>query len=943
RDGIAALDLARDAAALAAEDASPFASRARPEGIAYVTFTSGSTGRPKGSLTTHAALVATVTESEFACIRPGDRVAQATGPAFDVAILEIWGALANGAAVVGIDRDVLLDSAAYARALRELRITHACAPMQVFNRHVREVPDTYATLRRLHIGGERVDASAVRACLVGGPPAALVQAYGPTETAIFATAHVVDEVAADAHTVPIGGPVAGTRLYVLDERGMLCGTGVPGELCIGGGRVGVGYLNRPGMTAERFVPDPFAGEPGARMYRSGDRARWRADGTLEFVGRVDWQVKIRGFRIEPGEIESVLRENPGVADCVVVAREDGGERRLVAYLAGAEPPSAADARAFLKQRLPEHMVPSAFVAMDALPLTPNGKVDRKALPAPEAETEAADALAEPRSAEERILAEVWASVLRRERVGIHDNFFALGGDSILSIQIIARAAERGLRVLPRQMFTHQTIAKLAMVATAAAPARAEQGPVTGQVPLTPVQHWFFDQHHPEPHHWNLASLLEAPRPLDPGVMEGAVAAVMAHHDALRMRFGRTADGWTQRIAEPGGPAPFEWIDLSGVADGARETAFAEHAARIQASLDLERGPLVRFALFGMGAGPQRLLLAAHHLVMDAVSLSFVVPDLERAYRQIARGETPSLPARTTSFKQWAERLAEHAHAPSVRHEADVWLSQGGAAPLPADFAGGTNTEGESNFVAVSLDEETTRALLHDVPPVYGTQINDALLTALARAFVRWTGEDALWVDLEGHGREELFADADVSRTAGWFTTVHPVRLAVPDEPGEALKAVKEQLRAVPHKGIGHGLLRWLGAPETRAALAALPSPQVSFNYLGQAGGAADDGGRLLVPAREGTLGPARAASGQRPHLLAIDAVVEDGRLYVTWTYGTRVHARETVERLAEEYLDALRELVAHCRDPQAGGYTPSDFALAGLDQEGLDALLSRIG
>jgi amino acid adenylation domain-containing protein/non-ribosomal peptide synthase protein (TIGR01720 family) len=942
RDGIASLDLLREAAALEVEEAAPFASRARPEGIAYVTFTSGSTGRPKGSLTTHAALVATVTEPEFTDIRAGDRVAQATGPAFDVAILEIWGALAGGAAVVGIDRDVLLDSAAYARALRDLHITHACAPMQLFNRHVREVPDVYATLRRLHIGGERVDASAVRACLAGGPPEALVQAYGPTETAIFSSAFRITEVDEDAHTVPIGGPVAGTRLYVLDGRGMMCGTGVPGELCISGERVGVGYLNRPGMTADRFVPDPFAAEPGARMYRSGDRVRWRADGTLEFVGRVDWQVKIRGFRIEPGEIEAVLREHPAVRDCVVVAREDGGERRLVAYAAAPDAPAAADLRTFLKQRLPDHMVPAAFVTMDALPLTPNGKVDRRALPAPDGVAEVGDDYVAPRTQVERVLAEVWAKVLRRERVGIHQNFFALGGDSILSIQIIGRAAEQGVRVLPKQMFTHQTIAELAEVATAAVAAQADQGPVTGEVPLTPVQRWFFEQDQPEPHHWNLGSLLDATRPLDPAVLERAVAALMDHHDALRMRYARTADGWTQRIAEPGGPAPFESIDLAALPSEAREAAFAEHADRVQRSLDLEQGPLVRFALAEMGGGRQRLLVATHHLVVDAVSLSFLLPDLERAYGQAAAGEPVALPAKTTSFKRWAERLAEHAASPGVRAEAAFWLAQGDAEPLPAEGDAGADTEVEMGVVTVSLGEADTRALLHEVPPVYGTQINDVLLAGLVRAFAAWTGRSALSAVLEGHGREELFADADVSRTAGWFTSFHPVRLRVPEEPGGALMAVKEQLRAVPGKGIGYGLLRYLGDEETRAALAALRAPEVSFNYLGQGDGA-EDGGRLLIPAQEGTLGVTRSPRARRPYPLAIDAVVEDGRLYVAWTYGTRVHDTGTMERLADGYLDALRELISHCRDPRAGGYTPSDFALAGLDQEGLDALLSQIG
>ena len=922
-------------------DAAPFAApEVRPDDVAYVIYTSGSTGTPKAVLTTHGALVRTFRGADYVEIRPGDRVMQGAGLSFDAAVFEVWGTLVNGATVVGVDRDVLLATPELARALRERAITVAFLTTQLFSRHVREVPDLFAGLRYVLFGGEQVDVDAVRACLEGGGrPDALVHLYGPTETAVFATSHTVDAVPADAHTVPIGRPVNATRLYVLDDRGMLCGTGVPGELCVGGGRVAAGYLDRPELTAERFVADPFAADADGRMYRTGDRVRWLADGTLEFLGRLDGQVKVRGFRIEPGEVESALRAHAAVRDCAVVAREDGGERRLVAYVVG-DGVEGTDFRAHLRERLPDYMVPSAFVPLDAIPLTPNGKLDRAKLPAPDASARPAEGYAEPRTRTERVLAELWAEVLRLERVGIHDNFFALGGDSILSIQIIARAAQAGVRVTPKQMFVHQTIADLAAVATDAAPGEAEQGAVTGGVPLTPVQRWFFAQDHPEPHWFNLALLFQAPSRLDADLLQRAADALLAHHDALRMRYTRTAEGWAQHVPEPHAAA-LDVIDLASVDASAREAAFTEHAARVQGALDLEHGPLVRLALFEMGDGPQRLLLAAHHLVVDAVSLPVVAADLETAYRQLARGESVSLPPKTTSFKRWAERLAEHARSPEARAEAPFWTAQAGAgaAELPRDGRGGANTEGEADHVSVALDEGETRALLTDVPPVYGTRVNDVLLAGLARAFARWTG-DALWVDVEGHGREELFEGVDLSRTAGWFTAIHPLRLEVPEGPGAALKSVKEQLRAVPRNGVGFGLLRWMGDDD---ALAGLPAPRVSFNYLGQMGGAASPaGGALLVPA-EGDVGPLRSPRAPRPHLLAIDAMVADGRLHVTWTYAPSAHARETVERLAAGYLDALRELVAHCRDPEAGGYTPSDFGLAGLDQEGLDALLSQIG
>ena len=939
---VSVLDLDADAAAIAAEDGSRPGLPVDPADVAYVIYTSGSTGKPKGVALTHRGLVRTMAEADYARIGAGDRVTMSANLSFDAALFEVWGTLLNGAALVGIPRDLLLSTHEYAAELARKGITHAFLTTQLFNRHVGEAPGLFAGLRYVFFGGEQVDPHSVRRSLEEGPPAHLLHMYGPAETTVYATWHEVTKVAPDAHTVPIGAPVVGTRVYVLDPWGRPAGVGVPGELCLGGERVARGYLGRPGMTAERFVPDPFAGG-GARMYRTGDRARWLADGTLEFLGRFDEQVKVRGFRVETGEVAAVLRDHPAVADAAVIAREDApGARRLVGYVAGPDRAAleAADFRAFLKERLPDYMVPSAFVALDAIPLTPNGKVDRARLPAPAAPRIEEGAFAAPRTPAEETLARVWAEALGVERIGIHDNFFALGGDSILSIQIVVRAAREGVRVTPKQMFTHQTVAELAAAAGTAPTAEAEQGPVTGPVPLTPVQRWFFAQELAEPHFFNLALLFQPREALDAALAERAVAALLAHHDALRLRYTRGADGWEQSGAGLDGPVPFEHVDLSALPASDRGAAMTERATALQAGLDLTDGPLVRFALFELGEEGQRLLLVAHHLVTDAVSLGILTEDLEAAYRQLARGGDVHLPAKTTSFRAWTERLAAHARTEEVRAELPFWRTQAGD-PLPVDHFGGSNAEGQSDRVVVELDEEETRALLQEVPAVYNTRINDVLLAALGMALRRWTGGTAA-VDLEGHGREDLFEGVDLSRTAGWFTAIHPLRLEIPGGgPGEALKAVKEQIRAVPGKGIGYGLLRWMsGDAEARDALAAVARPQVSFNYLGRFD-AAEDPSRLLAPA-EGDVGVSRSPRGERPHLLAIDAAVSEGRLGATWTYGTRVHERATVERLAAAWTAALRELIEHCRDPEAGGYTRSDFALEGFDEGDFDALMSQI-
>jgi amino acid adenylation domain-containing protein/non-ribosomal peptide synthase protein (TIGR01720 family) len=946
-EGATLVRLDADWPEIAREPAEPLADGAGPESVAYLIYTSGSTGTPKGVRVHHRAIVRTVVGTDYFAMGPGGRIGQQSSLSFDSSIWEVWGALLNGGTLVMVSRDFILSPAAYAELLRERRIGTVFLTTQLFNQLVRAVPDVLACLDTVCFGGEKVDPAAVRACLEGGPPRHLLHVYGPTEGTVYTTWHPVTHVAADAQTVPIGRPVANARVYVLSAGGRLAGVGVPGELWVGGDGVALGYHARPELDAERFVADPFV--PGGRAYRTGDRVRWvEAEGgaVLEFLGRTDDQVKVRGHRIELGEVEAVLRRHPALRDAAVVAREDAGdERKLVGYAVPAgEEPTGPELRLFMKEHLPDYMVPTLFVTLDALPLTQSGKVDRKRLPAPGARrADVGEAYVAPSTPAEAALARVWADVLRVERVGIHDNFFSLGGDSILSIQVIARAADAGVRVTPRDLFAHQTIAELAAVVGHARAAVAEQGAVTGEVPLTPVQRWFLEQDHPEPHHFNLALALQARRPLDAAALERACAALLAHHDALRLRFTRGPDGWRQVNAAPSLETPFTVIDLTAEAD--REAAFTARAAELQRSLELERGPLVRFALFRTEGAADRVLLVAHHLVLDAVTLRLIAEDLETAYAQAAEGAGEiHLPKKTTSFRHWARRLAEHARSGEVRAQAPFWMAQGDVRPLPVEGEG-ANPEGEAARLGVELGEEETRALLHDVPHAYQTQVNDVLLAALARAFRGWTGERALLVDLEGHGREDLFDDVDLSRTAGWFTAIHPVRLELPDDEGEgaAIKAVKEQLRAVPEKGISYGLLRWLsGDGEIAHALALLPRPQVSFNYLGrmEIGEGEGDG---VFAALDADVGPTRSPAATRPHLLAIDAAVIGGCLHATWTSAPGIHREATVRRLADAFAAELRALIEHCAHPEAGGFTPSDFALAELDQGSLDALLSRIG
>ncbi len=914
-----------------------------PESAAYVIYTSGSTGAPKGVVVTHANVLRLFDATEALFGFGADDVwTLFHSYAFDFSVWEMWGALLYGGTLVVVPFDVSRDPEAFRELLVRERVTVLSQTPSAFRQLAAAdaaAPAGDLALRLVIFGGEALEPRSLAGWMErhGDERPRLVNMYGITETTVHVTFRPVTR--ADVHAEaasPIGRALPDLRAYVLDARGEPAGVGVPGELCVGGAGVARGYLGRPGLTAERFVPDAFSGEVGARLYRSGDRARWLPRGELEYLGRVDQQVKVRGFRIEPGEVEAALLRHPGVADAAVVAREDApGERRLVAYFVPAGAPvDPAALRASLAERLPDHMVPAALVELERLPLTPNGKLDRRALPAPGGALSGRPYQA-PRTRAEEVLAAVWAEVLGAERVGVHDDFFELGGDSILALQVVARAHRRGVRVRPADVFSLPSVARLAEAASTAADDTREDSP-DGEAPLTPVQRAFFAREVPDRSHWNLSLLLEARRPVAPGVLRAALRELAARHDALRLRFRRVDGEWRQR-ADPAGEVPLTVVDVSRTGDA------DVVLSALQRSLDLEAGPVARAALLERGGGlPQRILLAAHHLATDGVSWRVLVEELEEACARLEAGEPVALPAASTPFRAWAERLEEHARSGGFDAELPWWLEQGAraAARLPVDLPGGGNRTGSARSVEAALSAAETDALLREVPAAYRTQVSDVLLAALARALGAWTGERAVRVELEGHGREELFEGVELSRTVGWFTTLFPVVLdpGADPSPGAALRAVKEQLRAVPGRGIGFGALRWL-APDagTRGALAALPAPEVAFNYLGRLDSTLGPGSRFaLVP---GAAGEERSPGAERAHLLEVDAMVEGGRLRVRWSYGAELHRRETVERLAEAFAAELRGLVAHCTAPGAGGCTPSDFPLAGLGPAALDAVV----
>ncbi|MCC5644523.1 amino acid adenylation domain-containing protein [Nostoc sp. CHAB 5824] len=911
--------------------------------LAYIIYTSGSTGKPKGVQITHQNLVNSTQARLNYYQEPVSSFLLLSSFAFDSSVAGIFWTLCSGGTLVFPQADGEQNIPQLLNLINENKVTHLLTLPSLYNLLLEQAtPQELVSLRIAIVAGESCPSKLLIRHLEQLPQTSLFNEYGPTEATVWSSVYHCSS-AEIGNSVSIGRPIGNAQIYLLDTNLHPVPLGVAGEVYIGGDGLARGYLNRPDLTAECFIPNPFKKVEGSRLYKTGDLARYLPDGNIEFIGRIDQQVKIRGFRIELGEIETALAQHPSIRVNVVVAREENsGQKRLVAYIVpqpGQVAPTLSDLRHFLEEKLPEYMLPSAFVRISNIPRLPNGKIDLKALPDPELSGN----FVAPRTAVEKILADIWAQVLRLEQVGIQDNFFELGGDSILSIQIVAKANQAGFQLTPKQVFDRPTIAELAAVVRINESIPAQQGLITGEVPLTPIQHWFFAQNQPDAHHWNQSLLLEIQQGHNPELWEQVIQHLVEHHDALRLRFHSEASGWEQIISASEETAVFTRIDLSSLPELEQKTAIEKIAAELQASLNLSDGMLAKFALFDLGAQTRsRLLIIIHHLAVDGLSWRILLEDLQTAYQQLNQGEAIHLPNKTTSFQEWACRLQEYGQSATLKQELNYWLTQleKPISPLPVDYAENKNTLAEARTVSVSLSQQETQALLQDVHQAYHTQINDVLLTALVQAFAEQIGENSLLLELEAHGREDIFSDVNLSRTVGWFTTHFPVllNLGAVEDLGNALKTVKEQLRSIPNRGLGYGILRYLS--DQGEKLQGLPQAEVLFNYLGQTDQVMSQSS-LFAPAKEST-GSARSLRGSRVYLLEVVAIVVGGQLQVNWTYSEAIHQRVTVEKLANSFIKALRSLITHCQSSEALGFTPSDFPQAKLNQQDLDKFLAKI-
>ncbi|MFC7895146.1 amino acid adenylation domain-containing protein [Streptomyces sp. NPDC057381] len=954
-----------------------------PDNLAYVMYTSGSTGKPKGAAITHRNVVNGVRELvRVLGTPPGWRMPAGTSVNFDVSVFELLTTLTTGGTA-----EILPNALALGE--RDGFDGHILSGVPSVLGELIGHLDEAADVRTVVFAGDVLPARLVRQVREALPGARIVNSYGQSES-FYATTFRLDpdEEWPDGDVAPIGSPLGNMRAYVLGPGLAPVPQGVVGELYVAGACLGRGYHGRPGLTAERYLADPF-GPAGERMYRTGDLARHNARGELECVGRGDGQVKVRGFRIETTEVEAVVTAHPGISEAVVIGREQpSGGKQLVAYVvhtgegavgddgvggigdvdvqSGA---SAAELRKFVAARLPDYMVPSAFVALGRLPLGPTGKLDRSALPEPEF---LGETYREPRTEAEKIIAAAYADVLGVDRVGADDDFFAVGGDSLRSIQVVARARAKGLELTTREIFECRTAARLAEAAADRrdrVPVLAElDGAGVGPMPLQPVARQVFE-HGGGTDRFAMSMVLELPEGIDADGLAATLDAVLDRHDLLRARLVR-GDEPSLVVREPGTVRAADLVRRVAC-DGRWDEPAAIEAARAELDdavgrLDPEAGTMAAFVRFAAGSGRDRLLVVLHHLVVDGVSWRILMSDLAEAWQQVRSGKTPELPAVGTSARRWASALEDEAYSPEREAELPHWQNvlEESDPPLGTrPFDPALDVWSTVDTVRVELPADVTDAVLNTLPTAFRATGTDVLLAALALAMKRWRGADAsTLVRLEGHGREEdVVPGADLSRTVGWFTSMYPARVDVRDvnladalaggaAAGQAVKLVKEQLRAVPGKGVGYGLLRWLNQ-ETGEQLADCPAPQIGFNYLGRISDS-DVPEHLRAEGWGPASWSAELIALPDPDLPALSALEvnsvatdtpEGPRLQTAFMFPTGVLTRERTTELAELWVQVLRGLAAHAARPGAGGLTPSDAPLVQVRQHEIEAWEERYG
>ena len=916
--------------------------------LAYVMYTSGSTGNPKGVMIEQRSIVRLVKGTTDIAFAPEDRILLTSAPGFDVTTFEIWSALLNGLTLAIVDEDTLLDPEHLAAEIRDKRIATLWLIAPLFNRLVQEKPDMFVGVKQLMLGGDALSPPHVRIARQANPDLQVINGYGPTENTSFSTYHFLSD--ADSDCIPIGRPLTNSTAYVFNTDGQLLPPGVNGELVVGGPGVARGYLNQAELTAEKFISDPFSSEPGACLYRTGDLVRWREDGLIDFLGRIDHQVKIRGFRVELGEIECALAAHEEVKQALVLIKKENNREHLVAYVVpkhagtgdqGARAALASSIVSRLKASLPDYMVPTAFVLLEAMPRNANGKIDRGRLPEPESCAYTHNTFVPPATDSERALWTIWKEVIGADSFGVTDDFFAIGGDSILAIQVVAQAGKQNMTITTRLLIEEKTIRNvLARIETKASPAPAPKSPlqaaraeiaVSGEQRLLPGQLLGLCSARPEKYNDTQFVWIDLPADISRQTLDSALSAVTARHDVLRLKFRETAAGWVAQYRPDLAQDMLVEIDLAEIAPNSRPRFLAEAVSSAQASLDIKQGRLCK-GLWVKDGPRQQLLWIMSQLVVDHPSWRVLVRDFQAAL------ECRSLGPKTSTYQEWGVRVHDETFDSSLQEEKPFWMRQLAlpAARLKLDAV----AEPDSDSIGPPLEETSeqievalnvTDAALDRANNYYGTHTRDLLVAALTRTLGERLGSDSIRIDLESPGR--LVSDAmDFSGTVGCFSARYPKYFAeVRTDLGRHIRETREQLAAVPRDGIGYGMLSWLAQDEELQSARErrdFHEPDVLFR----------DPVLVEFDRRSGcSVSPRR----RRSHALRIDTDMRAGVLWFRFDFSNQQMQRQEISTLADHFVRTLQEIIEHCTGGGLAETTMSPFPLAGISRADLCGLRSK--
>ncbi|MGB0521647.1 MAG: amino acid adenylation domain-containing protein [Flammeovirgaceae bacterium] len=905
---------------------------------AYVIYTSGSTGKPKGVMVSHQALHNLVSwHHEAYQVTEQAHATMMAGVGFDASVWEVWPYLACGATIYTVPEDIKLSPDELVEFFKSQEITHSFVPTVLVPEFVASTTNQSLPLNYLLTGGDRLPPLELQ-----GLAYSIVNNYGPTENAVVATYYSLN--GKEAGHPPIGKPISNAQVYLLGKYNELVPYGAIGELCIGGKSLATGYLNQDTLTAEKFISHPFDSDSTKRLYKTGDLARWLPSGDLEYLGRKDDQVQVRGYRIELGEIETVLQEFPAINRCVVLVKETSElTKTLMAYALVDETFDAEEALSYLRQQLPDYMIPSLIIPLESFPLTANGKLDYKALPLPESIQSETDTYVAPRNVTETQLAEIWSDLLRSNKVGIHDNFFALGGDSIITIQVVNRAKRLGYSLQARDLFEHQTIASLAaMISTQTANETGEQGLLTGESALTPIQTWFLAQDYMGIEHYNQALLFKIDKSISASTIEQAIQALCNQHDALRFVYEQQNGVWTQEYGTNRGNFSIE--DLTRKSSSELTNSLIAVCNYYQTQMNLEQGKLVQTALVQMPdyEAENRLFIAIHHLAVDGVSWRIIMDDLQTALDALIASQEVALGTKTASYREWAEAIHNYAQSNRALKQLPYWKNTVSIAQsFPTDKPVKRANWASVHEITEVLQPTVTKSLLQEVNQAYRTEINDVLLTALFYTLQEWSENKQLMIGLEGHGREESVGKVSVANTVGWFTNIYPVTVDFWEEASmvDLLKAVKERLRTIPDKGMAYQAMRYLHPSEEIRNSLQVEQWDVLFNYLGQFDNLSQKENRLQISSEKTGQGFGDATPFH--HHFMINSLITDGQLEVTWSYSDEMYESETVQQLAQAFIQNLSKLIEACKGKEHHP-TPADYGLAGkVSAKELDYFLAQ--